>query len=86
VLTERQAEIAYWADYIDLTLRRRRELGMDSLNNPACCLDCYWKGRTGEMIASDTLRCPKCKSANWHPIGSVAVSVPKYIGEIGTKN
>jgi DNA-directed RNA polymerase subunit RPC12/RpoP len=28
------------------------------------CLDCGWKGSSGELIAADKLRCPNCRSAD----------------------
>ena len=56
------------------------------LEGAAVCLDCRWKGRVGELMARDTLRCPKCDSANWHPAGREAITVPEYVGEIGTRN
>jgi len=37
---------------------------MDPLSIPYCCLDCAWKGRFGQLIGADTVRCPRCKSAN----------------------
>lgn len=56
------------------------------LDKEAVCLDCRWKGRVGDLMARDTLRCPTCDSANWHPAEREAVVVPEYVGEIGTKN
>jgi hypothetical protein len=56
------------------------------LAKAAVCLDCFWKGVVGELIASDALRCPKCSSANWHPAERETVTVPEYIGDIGTRN
>lgn len=59
---------------------------MNELKKAAVCLDCSWKGRVGELIASDTLRCPKCKSANWHPAERETVVLDEYVGEVGTRN
>lgn len=56
------------------------------LDKGAVCLECRWKGRVGELIASDTLRCPNCKSADWHPSEREVIEIPEYVGEIGTKH
>lgn len=56
------------------------------LDKSAVCLDCRWKGRIGNMIASDTLRCPKCSSANWHPAERETLNLQNYAGNVGTKN
>ena len=39
----------------------------DPLDEQWCCLTCYWKGRSGELMAKDALRCPRCDSNNIHP-------------------
>lgn len=59
---------------------------VSELAKGAVCLDCRWKGTVGALIAIDTLRCPQCNSANWHPAEREAIVVPVYHGEIGTKN
>lgn len=59
---------------------------ISELDKAAVCLDCRWKGRVGELIASDTLRCPKCSSANWHPAERETVVLAEYHGPVGTKN
>ena len=58
----------------------------DALAEPAVCLDCRWHGRVGALMARDTLRCPECDSANWHPAGGEVVSLSEYHGAVGTKN
>ena len=35
---------------------------IDCLDRLASCVDCHWVGRSGELIAGDKLRCPKCRS------------------------
>lgn len=40
---------------------------LDPLTETWCCLVCFWKGCFGEIIARDTLRCPKCDSSHLHP-------------------
>ena len=39
------------------------------------CLPCGTKTPFGEMRAADTMRCPKCGSANIEPIGQGALVV-----------
>ena len=34
----------------------------DVLERLIVCEECGWHGSAGEMIASDRLRCPRCKS------------------------
>lgn len=58
----------------------------DALAEPAVCLDCSWKGTVGALMAKDTLRCPKCDSANWHPAGGEVVVLSEYNGVVGMKN
>jgi hypothetical protein len=61
-----------------------------SLDSVWACLDCYWKGRAGEMALPKRMAggfvCPKCKSDNTHPAWREVVTVNEYFGPIGTRN
>ncbi len=59
---------------------------VSELDKQAVCLDCRWKGRVGELIAHDTLRCPECRSANWHPAEREVINLARYHGDVGTLN
>jgi predicted Zn-ribbon and HTH transcriptional regulator len=34
------------------------------LHRLVTCVQCTWSGRSGELIARDKIRCPKCDSPN----------------------
>lgn len=59
-----------WNDRNGLAMQEpswwRREDG-DPLDQIWTCLTCFWKGRAGELIARDAVRCPRCSSDNIHP-------------------
>lgn len=54
---------------------------MSYLKTAACCLDCSWHGLVGDLIGVDTLHCPSCQSANWHPAERETVVLKEYHGE-----
>lgn len=61
----------------------------DVMDDPWCCLSCYSKFTFGDCKTnsrSNSIHCPKCGSANLHPIDDVVQELPEYLGEIGTIN
>lgn len=58
----------------------------DVMEQAWCCLTCSSRVRFGELLASDTLRCPKCHSPDLHPADGATVTAPEYNGVIGTRN
>ncbi len=62
-------------------------LAPDVMDDPWCCLLCYSKFTFGDCkTKSNNIYCPKCNSANLHPIDDVVHELPEYVGEIGTVN
>ncbi len=61
----------------------------DVMTDPWCCLSCSSKFTFGDCKTkrnSPDIYCPKCGSANLHPIDGVVYELPEYVGEIGTIN
>ncbi len=61
----------------------------DPLDSPWCCLVCYSKFILCQCVAkrgSPYIHCPKCGSANLHPIAGEAHDAQEYAGPIGTLN
>lgn len=56
----------------------------DVMEQAWCCLTCSARFRFGQIICSDVLRCPHCKSDDLHPADGATVAVPEYRGEKGT--
>lgn len=57
----------------------------DVMDQTWCCLACRWKGRFGQLMASDKVRCPACKSDDIHPADGTATDLAAYHGEIGPR-
>lgn len=62
----------------------------DILESIWACMNCNTTFKLGQMrsgpLYNDPLRCPHCDSGNTSPADGTATDVPKYYGEIGTKN
>ncbi len=61
----------------------------DVMKKPWCCFDCSSKFTFGDCRTkrgSPNIHCPKCDSANLHPIDGDVREVPEYVGPVGTMN
>lgn len=52
----------------------------DPLKQPYCCPSCRWKGRMGQLMATDTLRCPVCNSADVYDADGQTHTTPVWHG------
>jgi DNA-directed RNA polymerase subunit RPC12/RpoP len=44
--------------------RDLEHLAESAMDMVYCCMSCHWRGRFGELIGADTMRCPTCASDN----------------------
>jgi rubrerythrin len=60
----------------------------DVLKELWACLGCNTKMEAGKLMAGPIrpLYCPLCGSDDLQPIGRDMVTLPRYFGEIGTRN